>query len=84
MRKLCWALLIVAMCACAFAALAAVDTYGDREYTINNYNEATLTKYTGALTTIDIPASINGYTVIEVGGYCFYKGMIEEAVIPEA
>ena len=48
-----------------FALKASAETYGDYEYTVSGSN-ATITKYKGSASTVNIPSTINGKTVTAI------------------
>ena len=54
--------------------VSAVDTltYGDYQYTVNNDNTVTITKYIGSDTEAVIPSAINGKKVTSIGNNAFY------------
>ncbi len=53
---------------------AYADTYGDFECYINYYNKtACITKYVGSATMLEIPSTINGYTLTSIGSFSFYN-----------
>ena len=49
-----------------------VFTYGDFSYTINENNEITITKYSSALSSVDIPSVIDGKIVTTIGESAFF------------
>ena len=49
------------------SADALPDNFYYYKYEIINENEACITEYNGFLTAIDIPSSIDGYTVTKIG-----------------
>ncbi|MGD0817971.1 MAG: leucine-rich repeat protein, partial [Methanomassiliicoccales archaeon] len=61
---------------------ARATTSGDFEYTIiNNDTAAQITGYTGAGGIVSIPATIDGYPVVSIGGFSFYSSTILTGVI---
>lgn len=66
-------------------AFAAADdgTYKNFKYTVTDENSAVISKYTGNESSVEIPESINGYPVTEIGDSAF-KGnfSLKNAEIP--
>ena len=67
----------------AFAA-AEDGTYKNFKYTVTDENSAVISKYTGNEASVEIPESINGYPVTEIGDSAF-KGnfSLKNAEIPD-
>lgn len=67
-------------------AFAAADdgTYKNFKYTVTDENSAVISKYTGNEASVEIPESINGYPVAEIGNSAF-KGnfSLKNAEIPD-
>ena len=65
----------------AFPASAAL-TSGDYEYKLDGEN-AVITKYIGKAEHVEIPADLDGFTVVEIGYHAFYDCMyVISIVIP--
>ena len=63
---------------------AHAETSGDWEYSKIDDSSAKLTKYTGTDEELEIPDSIDGYTVTELGEFLFYKNTsIKYVTIPD-
>ncbi len=56
----------------------------DYDYTLNENDEATITKYKGSDSNVIIPETIDGYKVVAIGDYAFLANAIIESVdIPD-
>ncbi len=65
-------------------SIANATTYGDLTYEISDYN-ITITKYVGEATTVEIPASIDGYPVTSIGNSAFYEcSSLTSITIPDS
>ena len=65
--------------------VSATDTltYGDYQYTVNDDNTVTITKYKGTDAEITIPSSINGKKVTKIGNSAFFDCHdLTNAIIP--
>ena len=56
------------------------ETLPDFQYIENESGEIVLTKYTGDDSTVRIPASVNGKSVVAIGAGCFYMNRTLRAV----
>ena len=62
-----------------------IDTYGDFEYrALSNTDTATISKYNGIDTEVEIPAEINGRRVTEISDSAFKDCDVENVIIPES
>ena len=58
---------------------------GDFEYEILDDGTAEITEYWGEDTELEIPGTLDGYTVTSIGGYAFfYRNGIKNIVIPDS
>lgn len=65
-------------------ALNADGTYFPLyKYTLDENNQATITKYNGYSWSVYIPKEIDGYTVVAIGTYAFRNSTVRHVVIPD-
>ena len=65
-------------------AAATAETDGDFEYIILEDNTAKVFKYQGENRDVNIPATLGGYTVTEIGGYAFgFNTVAVNVTIPQ-
>lgn len=72
------AMLFVMVPAGAFAATdsettasSTDSTEGDFKYIVDGAGDATITGYTGSATTVEVPSSLAGHTVVAIGDFAF-------------
>ena len=57
----------------------------DLDYTVNSDGEAVITKYKGSLSAVNIPDSIEGYPVTEIGDWAFFDNQaIKSVTLPDS
>ena len=54
------------------------------QYSVNDDNEATITKYNGNSYSVYIPETIDGYTVVKIGNSAFANKSIHDVSIPDS
>ena len=54
------------------------------QYSVNDDNEATITKYNGNSYSVYIPETIDGYTVVKIGNSAFSNKSIHDVSIPDS
>ncbi len=77
------AVVMTALCAVCAGAVS-FGSYGFFDYTVNDDNTVTITKYTGTETDVIIPSSISGKPVVEIGEYSMnYLYTMQTLEIPD-
>ena len=67
------------------AVFASELSCGDFTYTVCGENSASITGYTGSEGVIEIPDTVDGYTVTEIGPYSFAENsVITQVTVPES
>ena len=90
MRKIMYFFLAALMTFSCFSSVAvnaaeSADylTCGDYQYTLDESDNAIITKYTGSETDVTIPSTLDGYTVTEIVGAFCENESIESVVIAD-
>ncbi len=63
--------MLIGVMMCAPFGVSAAETYGDFEYSLNDDNTCTITKYNGSASDLTIPSEIQGHKVSEICDYAF-------------
>ncbi|MCD7796176.1 MAG: leucine-rich repeat domain-containing protein [Clostridiales bacterium] len=64
---------------------AFATTSGDFEYEVLDDGTAEITDYTGSVTELTIPSTLDGYTVTSIGNYAFcYCKSLTSVTIPDS
>ena len=58
--------MLIGVMMCAPFGVSAAETYGDFEYSLNDDNTCTITKYNGSASDLTIPSEIQGHKVIGI------------------
>ena len=59
-------IMLIGVMMCAPFGVSAAETYGDFEYSLNDDNTCTITKYNGSASDLTIPSEIQGHKVIGI------------------
>lgn len=61
------------------------EPYTIFEYTLDDANRATITKYQGNVSALSIPKTLDGHTVVGIGSYVFQNNtMLRVVVVPDS
>lgn len=82
MRRIIFSLLVVLLLVTAFPMITHAATEGDYEFKDNLNGTCTITNYNGSATDVNIPNSLGGLTVVEIGAMAFMKNGLTSVTIP--
>ncbi|MCI7210645.1 MAG: hypothetical protein MR981_00265 [Ruminococcus bromii] len=63
--------MLIGVMMCASFSVSAAETYGDFEYSLNDDNTCTITKYNGSASDLTIPSEIQGNKIVGIGDSTF-------------
>ena len=79
-------IMLIGVMMCAPFGVSAAETYGDFEYSLNDDNTCTITKYNGSASDLTIPSEIQGHKVSEIGSWAFFENCtsLTSVTIPDS